>query len=143
MSRGAPWAGLHEHSCFCLPLSPTVLSVAQAPACFAVSPAFLVFLLFARLKSGMLFQSACQEQNAAGSGFLYEQTQANSENKDSLRTKREMHTLAVILDHLAVGKYREAADTAGQRMKALDLAARTGSRMTASQVELVPQDTPV
>ena len=73
--------------------------------------------------------------------IFYNQSLANSDNKDSLRTKREMHTLAVILDHLAVGRYREAADTAGPRMKALELAARTGNRKLAAQVELVPQDT--
>ena len=73
--------------------------------------------------------------------IFYQSTLAKSDSKESLRTKREMHTLAVILDHLALGRYSEAADTAGQRMKALELAARTGSWKTAQQVELAPQDT--
>ena len=73
--------------------------------------------------------------------IFYQSTLAKADGKESLRTKREMHTLAVIMDHLALGRYREAADTAGQRTKALELASRTGSWKTAAQVELVPQDT--
>ena len=54
-----------------------------------------------------------------------------------------MNTLAVIMDHLALGRYREAADTAGQRLKALELASTTGNWKAAAEVELVPQDTPL
>ena len=72
---------------------------------------------------------------------FYQTTLAQASGKESLRTKREMHTLAVIMDHLALGRYKEAADTAGQRMKALELASRTGSWKMAAEVELIPQDT--
>ena len=54
-----------------------------------------------------------------------------------------MNTLAVIMDHLALGRYREAADTAGQRLKALELASTTGNWKAAAEVELIPQDTPL
>ena len=75
--------------------------------------------------------------------IFYQQSLAKSESKESLRTKRDMHTLAVMKDHLAVGRYREAADTAGRRMNAVELAARTGTWKTVAQVELVPQDNPL
>ena len=60
--------------------------------------------------------------------------------KVSLRNLREMHTMAVVLDHLALGRSKAAADVAAQRLKALELASTTGSWDKAQYLELVPQE---
>ena len=63
-----------------------------------------------------------------------------TEKTSSLRNVREMHTLAVILDHFALGRTRAEADVAAQRLKALELASTTGSWDKAQYLELVPQE---
>jgi len=57
-----------------------------------------------------------------------------------MRNVREMHTMSVILDHLALGRSKAAADVAAQRLKALELASTTGSWDKAQYLELVPQE---
>ena len=48
-----------------------------------------------------------------------------------------MHTIAVILDHLALGRTRSAADVCAQRLKALELASTSGTWDRAQFIELV------
>ena len=55
----------------------------------------------------------------------------------SIRNIREMHTLAVVLDHLALGRTRAAADVCAQRLKALEMAVTTGTWEKAQYIELV------
>ena len=55
------------------------------------------------------------------------------------RNSREMFTLSVLLDHLARGRTRRAADLAAQRMKAIERAMRDkGSWDAAQYLELLP-----
>ena len=63
-----------------------------------------------------------------------------SGSQTSIRNIREMHTLAVVLDHLALGRTRAAADVCAQRLKALEMAALTGSWERAQYIELVEQE---
>jgi hypothetical protein len=60
--------------------------------------------------------------------------------KGSLRNLREMSTLCVVLDHLALGRTRQAADTAAQRLKAVEMACADGHWERAQHLELVPAD---
>lgn len=55
----------------------------------------------------------------------------------SRRNLREMHTLAAALDHLALGRNRQASDLLMQRLKALELASSSGSWERASFLELL------
>ena len=61
--------------------------------------------------------------------------------KASLRTQREMRTLAKGLDLLARGETSQRADLLGQRIKALERAAVEGHWMSAQFLELLPPDT--
>ena len=61
-------------------------------------------------------------------------------NKASLRTQRELRTLAKGLDHLARGELGQAADLLCQRIKALDRATQEGSWQSAQFLELLPPD---
>ena len=45
----------------------------------------------------------------------------------SMRSLREMTTLCTILDHLALGRTRQAADTVAQRLKAVEMACADGT----------------
>ena len=63
------------------------------------------------------------------------------ERSHSMRNLREMHTLAVILDHLALGRSGAAADVISQRMKALELASSSGNWDRAQFLELVEAET--
>ena len=55
---------------------------------------------------------------------------------------RECHTIAVALDHLALGRAKAAADTLGQRLKAIELAGGEGGWERAQKIELVgPEST--
>ena len=55
----------------------------------------------------------------------------------SVRNMREMHTIAVVLDHVALGRYRSAADVLMQRFKAVEMASTTGSWEMAQYLELL------
>ena len=54
------------------------------------------------------------------------------------RNQREMTTLCVVLDHLALGRYREAADVVAGRLKSVETGVREGNFQNASFLELVP-----
>ena len=62
-----------------------------------------------------------------------------SSQNGGLRSQREAHTMCVILDHLAQGRPRAAADTAAMRLFALELAARK-SWEEAQHLEIVPPE---
>ena len=57
------------------------------------------------------------------------------------RNLREMYTVATALDHLALGRHRQAADLLTQRLKALELASSSGNWERAQFLELLEQDT--
>ena len=65
-----------------------------------------------------------------------------AEKQNSMRNQREMHTMAVVLDHLALGRRSQAADVCAQRLKALELASETGSWQRAQYLELVEAEGP-
>ena len=52
-----------------------------------------------------------------------------------------MTNLCVILDHLALGRYRQAADVAAARLKSVEGANRDGHFHQSSFLELVPVNT--
>ena len=81
----------------------------------------------------------CDTPASAKSYFLRVLRPA-TEKKGSLRDVREMHTLSVILDHLALGRSGAAADVAAQRLKALELASTSGSWEKAQYLEIVPPE---
>ena len=57
------------------------------------------------------------------------------------RNSREMFTLSVLLDHLARGRTRRAADLAAQRLKAIERSMRDkGSWEAAQFLELLPTE---
>ena len=55
----------------------------------------------------------------------------------NVRNQREMTTLCVMLDHLALGRYRQAADIAAARLKAVECANREGNFQNAQFLELI------
>ena len=57
------------------------------------------------------------------------------------RNQRELSTLCVILDHLALGRYRQAADVAAARLKSVEGANRGGHFHQSSFLELIPVNT--
>ena len=61
------------------------------------------------------------------------------EKPGGLRSQREAHSLCVILDHLAQGRVRAAADTAAMRLMAVELANRKDWE-EAQHLELVPPE---
>ena len=74
---------------------------------------------------------------ASAKSYFLRVMKPNGEKSASIRNVREMHTLAVIMDHLALGRTRAAADVCAQRLKALELASTTGSWERAQYIELV------
>ena len=54
------------------------------------------------------------------------------------RNLREMHFLGAMLDHLALGKTKIAADLIAQRLKAVEMATTGGSWDRARFLELLP-----
>ena len=58
----------------------------------------------------------------------------------SMRSKREMTTLAEILDEIVQGNPEAAADILCQRMKAIITAGETGTWEKAEQMELIPPE---
>ena len=58
----------------------------------------------------------------------------------SMRNLREVTTLCAILDHFALGRTRQAADTVAQRFKAVEMACADGYWERAQHLELAPPD---
>ena len=58
-------------------------------------------------------------------------------NGINVRNQREMTTLCVLLDHLALGRYRQAADIAAARLKSVECANRDGHFQNAQFLELI------
>ena len=56
----------------------------------------------------------------------------------TLRNKREEVTLCHVLDHLALGRTKEAADVCAQRLKSVQLANKHGNWDRSRFIELVP-----
>ena len=54
------------------------------------------------------------------------------------RNQREMTTLCVALDHLALGRYEQAADVIASRLKAVETANKDGHFHTAQFLEAIP-----
>ena len=77
---------------------------------------------------------------ASAKSYFIHVLRPTTEKTSSLRDVREMHTLAVILDHLALGRSGAAADVVAQRLKALELASTSGSWEKAQYLEIVPPE---
>jgi hypothetical protein len=56
------------------------------------------------------------------------------------RNLREMKTLCTVLDHLALGRFAQAADVVSQRLKSLELSIEDGNWNRSVFLELVPQE---
>ena len=56
----------------------------------------------------------------------------------NLRNQRELSTLCVILDHLALGRHQQAADVVAARIKSVEAANRDGNFSKAQFLELLP-----
>ena len=54
------------------------------------------------------------------------------------RTQRELTTLCVVLDHMALGRYKQAADVVAARLKSVEAGARGGHFHQSVFLELVP-----
>ena len=54
------------------------------------------------------------------------------------RNQREMSTMCVLLDHLTLGRYKEAAGVAAARLKAVETANKDGRFGNAQFLELLP-----
>ena len=54
------------------------------------------------------------------------------------RNQRELSTLSSVLDHLALGRYKQAADVVAARLKAVETANREGSFTNGQFLELIP-----
>ena len=67
--------------------------------------------------------------------------QTNQHGRIDHRNQREMKNLCVILDHLALGRYRQAADVVAARLKSVEGANRDGDFHLSSFLELVPVNT--
>jgi hypothetical protein len=57
-----------------------------------------------------------------------------------VRDRRETQSLCAMLDHYALGRYKEAADVATQRLKALCYSNSGGSWENAQYMELIPPE---
>ena len=57
---------------------------------------------------------------------------------NNLRNQRELSTLCVILDHLALGRHRQASDVVAARLKSVEAANRDGNFSRAQFLELLP-----
>ena len=77
---------------------------------------------------------------ASAKSYFIRVLKPNTERVSSLRNVREMHAMAVLLDHLALGRTKAAADVAAQRLKALELASTSGNWDSAQYLELVPAE---
>ena len=54
------------------------------------------------------------------------------------RNQRELTTLCVVLDHMALGRYKQAADVVAARLKSMEAGARDGQFYQSSFLEPVP-----
>ena len=57
------------------------------------------------------------------------------------RNQRELSTLSVIMDHLALGRHKQAADVTAARLKAVEMSNREGHFQNAQYLELLPVNT--
>ena len=55
-----------------------------------------------------------------------------------LRNQRELTTLCVVLDHMALGRYKQAADVVAARLKSVESGTKDGHFHQSSFLELVP-----
>ena len=67
--------------------------------------------------------------------------QLGPQGRTDFRNQREMTNLCTILDHLALGRYKQAADVAAARLKSVEGANRDGHFNQSSFLELVPVNT--
>ena len=56
----------------------------------------------------------------------------------NIRNQRELSTLSVVLDHLVLGRYKQAADVVAARLKSVDAANKEGGFASAQYLELLP-----
>ena len=54
------------------------------------------------------------------------------------RHHREMTTLCVILDHMALGRYKQAADVVAAKLKSIEAGVQDGQYVQAAYLELIP-----
>ena len=54
------------------------------------------------------------------------------------RNQRELTTLCVVLDHMALGRYKQAADVVAARLKSVEAGARDGHFHQSVFLELIP-----
>ena len=59
-------------------------------------------------------------------------------NGHNVRNQREMTTLCVALDHLALGRYRQGADVLAARLKSIEAGGRDGHFHQSQFLELIP-----
>ena len=59
-------------------------------------------------------------------------------NGHNVRNQREMTTLCVALDHLALGRYRQGADVLAARLKSIEAGNRDGHFHKSQLLELIP-----
>ena len=76
--------------------------------------------------------------DAPASAKAYYHQVLAKETETTLRNKREEVTLCHILDHLALGRAKEAADVCAQRLKSVQLASKHGNWDKSRFIELVP-----
>ena len=62
----------------------------------------------------------------------------NAQGKSYFRNQRELTTLCVILDHMALGRYKQAADVVAARLKSVEAGVRDGHFHESTYLELVP-----
>ena len=60
-----------------------------------------------------------------------------SQGKAYLRNQRELTTMCVMLDHMALGRYKQAADVMAARLKSVEAGIQTGNFETSAFLELV------
>ena len=85
---------------------------------------------------------AADAMPAAAKSYYYRVLRV-THSHSGLRSMREMATLCSLLDHLAKGRFMEAADVVGQRLKAVEAALVEGNWDRAQFLELVQQDGPL
>ncbi|CAK0851598.1 unnamed protein product, partial [Prorocentrum cordatum] len=88
-------------------------------------------------RDGEALAWGADEVPASAKSYYLRVLKQGLEKDTSLRNLREMHTVCVALDHLALGRTRTAADVLAQRLKALGLASTHGTWEKAQPLELV------
>ena len=64
--------------------------------------------------------------------------QGNAQGTSYQRNQRELTTLCVVLDHMALGRYKQAADVVAAMLKSVEAGARGGHFYQSAFLELVP-----